>query len=170
MVSYSLQIGCKTMRYIIIDISSRSRLSDTAVTTFPIYLMKAFLTSSGSSSKLDCISGSLFRGEAALERGQRSVKVSIFHQSTQNNMWCYPRKNVPPSLHCPVCYGQWAGIGFPVNSRWRWTSNATFRFPLGGLEHQGWTQSPHHCNLSWEWASMIQIYEMRKNNHTLGGK
>lgn len=48
------------------DISSRSLLSDNAFTTFPKYMQNACLASSGSSSRLEWISGSLAKCEAAL--------------------------------------------------------------------------------------------------------
>jgi hypothetical protein len=50
--------------YVIIDISSRSLLSDTELMTLFKYFMNSIRISSGSSSRFECTSFSLFRGGA----------------------------------------------------------------------------------------------------------
>lgn len=61
----------KGFSYEMMDISSRSRLSDMALTTVPRYLQNALLTSSGSSSRLEWISCSFPRFDAVTK--SRSV-------------------------------------------------------------------------------------------------
>lgn len=61
--------------YVIIDISSLSRFSESVSKTFPKYLRKAFLTSSGSSSRLEWISGSLLKFGAASKRMNFSLQI-----------------------------------------------------------------------------------------------
>lgn len=76
-----MQIFYRLCFYVMMDISSRSRLSVIAVTTFPKYLKKACLTSSGSSSRLEWISCSLLRFEAALKREKVSLENKSFISS-----------------------------------------------------------------------------------------
>lgn len=130
------------------DISSRSRLSDIAVRTFPKYLKKACLTSSGSSSRLEWISCSLLRFDAASKRerrkklgqkasglqrkflrsAQRLPKGSLFSSASLPGLWWAMSRCC---LSCKLCVEMNMEYHVSISLRWLGTSGLkTITTPL----------------------------------------
>lgn len=158
------------------DISSRSRLSDIALTTSPRYLQKAALTSSGSSSRLEWISCSFPRFDAASTRA--TLLALLCHCTSHDGFWrpsaTLPKGSRPFSASLP---GLWCAMNklwasckpweetntecqVSISLRWDGTSGLkVITTPLQSFMSAG----QHDSNLHWKKKKILLILQDGKN-------